>query len=492
MFFDDDHAFGPAGLYDAYTNLSFYVDWNKGETRQLLTIPERQQFAQALAIAMFDNSKLEITYSEILVTVSANSKVLSAIERRLGACSLEQIVTDIQLCTFITRTQYDSFRFIHRSFMEYFVASFLKATLAKQRPDHRFEQVVVGKEIACFIGSFSKLDRVVAEGLERLVSRMFDVNQLITLRRSTSPYRKREDCLRRNALMMWLYYKMGASVLLNVIYEVELNSFEMKDLEFADTRLRRVCIARSIVKKIRFEKCLFEELAFVECRLNEFSLRKCSGKIDFQNSAAETLLIRECDLTCCCKRSGANHVKVIRSKLVIIGDLSFSDVIIDGGSLTLGDEKASERGVISLHEGVASGLRLIGISSSVVELGQQRWKSLGRLSAERFRFEKCTFYGVELSIRSLEADKAALVGCDGFVIATESEEQLKQEERVRSLLQWSRPGMGWFASQLQFVCPEVFEATGTSLVETLPRISTREKRRRLKEQQGWGPAASLL
>jgi hypothetical protein len=111
-----------AKVYQLYTNYWCEVEWEKGEVRHLLTSPERHQVMRFLASEMYWSGKSQIAVSEIP-------------SRRFGqpnatAREIEWLEHDIRTCSFLKLSDDGLFEFVHRSFMEYFLANdlFIKAS----------------------------------------------------------------------------------------------------------------------------------------------------------------------------------------------------------------------------------------------------------------------------------------------------------------------------------------------------------------------------
>ncbi|WP_457661277.1 restriction endonuclease [Sinorhizobium medicae] len=141
---------GAFSLYDAYTSLNLKRDWGKSKGRKLLNEKQRQEYAQLIALTMFKRASLEVEHSEI---VQVAKKLTSALElpADLNQYNPEQIAADIQVTTFLSR-QGSSFRFTHKSFMEFFVAKSVVDRLNNHRLAKSSLAEPYPREIISFIG----------------------------------------------------------------------------------------------------------------------------------------------------------------------------------------------------------------------------------------------------------------------------------------------------------------------------------------------------
>ena len=161
---DDSHInIGAAALYDIYTSSQFDWDWNKGKASQLFTKAVRQQFAEALALVMFDTGQYEIDYDQILEVARENKHLLGDLGTQLAdGVTVAEIAADIQNYTFLSKDDHGRFRFAHKSFSEFFVARFLWRGARKKNIDGRLEGAVP-PEVIYFLGSFGNHDLELVE-----------------------------------------------------------------------------------------------------------------------------------------------------------------------------------------------------------------------------------------------------------------------------------------------------------------------------------------
>lgn len=243
---------GPSAIYEVYTNLNLDFDWKKGETRVFLTKEQRRSFAEAISIAMFDKGVLEVQYDDLLKVVDENRQLLGNLHQELAGVELENIVSDVQICSFITRSDEDKFKFVHKSFMEFFVARVVKSLLVTNIKNDRFEKVPFPKEILYFLGSFCQHEPT-------LKSRLFQ-----------SLNTGRSEIFRRNVATAYLYSSSKhekLSLRKVVLYEINL----FKTL-FENSGFTKVEFIKNDWKTLSFTRCDFSDVSIFESKLSYVSI----------------------------------------------------------------------------------------------------------------------------------------------------------------------------------------------------------------------------
>lgn len=156
---------GPARLYELYTRAHLEWDWSKGPTRQALSVDERVCFSELVAVSMLKENSLEISFAQLVAVVKQAAIPLRHLQRIANdSLSEDEISTDIQYCNFLIRTSDKRFRFSHKSFMEFFVARFIKYD-ESGAADSLLMEVVLPVEILYFLGGFG----IVEDGYARLL-----------------------------------------------------------------------------------------------------------------------------------------------------------------------------------------------------------------------------------------------------------------------------------------------------------------------------------
>ncbi|WP_437490498.1 pentapeptide repeat-containing protein [Sorangium sp. So ce1014] len=136
--------FGRADLYEAY--LKRWLDNTRKDGPESFTDEQKKEFAEALAEQLWRFGKPTCTWQELQSSVRARLRPLLPEGMPPGAAFLE-----IQGDAFFVHEGEDRYRFAHKSFLEYFLARALVATLP-ERPEEALRTRPITQEVAAFVG----------------------------------------------------------------------------------------------------------------------------------------------------------------------------------------------------------------------------------------------------------------------------------------------------------------------------------------------------
>jgi hypothetical protein len=325
-------SFGPASLYEAYTAVHLDIDWDKGETRHFLSTDGRRLFAQLVALAMFDSSTLAVPFSAIEQVIEENKSSLPQFLVPLAQFNLQEIATDIQTCAFLTRGDDDLFRFVHKSFMEFFVAQWMKNSIIEGKFDDRLKGRL-SKEILYFLGSFGLLDGRVKNFL--LMARLGEVRGF-SLNATT----------KRNVI--------GA--LLNTSPEIDNMSYSSVDL--SELGFRGLTVIQSQFTDFSmsvgtWEKCVFQGSAWsMDCHkvtLTALTFERSFVSLRLVNSSLEGFTFQGGGLKLSGNGSLARSGKVDNASISLSGRISISSWEAVGSVFELQDDDGAFPSVESLE-----------------------------------------------------------------------------------------------------------------------------------------------
>ena len=132
------HAINAAQLYEVYTDLWLVRDEEKGRT--LITRADKRLFMQELALEMLHRERLSIHYSRLPERVRAHFRLEQATE-------IDYFAHDIRTCSFLNRDSEGNYRFVHKSFQEFFIAQWLAPGLL----DTSAPEMTINEEIRGFV-----------------------------------------------------------------------------------------------------------------------------------------------------------------------------------------------------------------------------------------------------------------------------------------------------------------------------------------------------
>ncbi|WP_437299721.1 pentapeptide repeat-containing protein [Sorangium sp. So ce426] len=143
---------GRADLYEAY--LKRWLDNTRKDDPECFTDEQKKEFAEALAEQLWRSGKATCTWQALQSSVRARLFPLlpEGMGMPPGAAFLE-----IQGGAFFVRDDEDRYRFAHKSFLEYFLARALVATLP-ERPEEALRTRPITQEVAAFVGEILRAD----------------------------------------------------------------------------------------------------------------------------------------------------------------------------------------------------------------------------------------------------------------------------------------------------------------------------------------------
>ncbi|MBU0703343.1 MAG: SUMF1/EgtB/PvdO family nonheme iron enzyme [Chloroflexi bacterium] len=139
-------AINAARLYQVYTDLWLRRDEDKGRT--LITRSDKRLFMQELSLEMVRRQELALHYSELPERVRAYFRLEKAAE-------IDYFEHDIRTCSFLNRDGEGNYKFVHKSFQEFFVAQWLAPKLL----DGSAPEMTINEEIRGFVhGLLAEVD----------------------------------------------------------------------------------------------------------------------------------------------------------------------------------------------------------------------------------------------------------------------------------------------------------------------------------------------
>jgi hypothetical protein len=149
-------------LYQVYTDKWVTREEDKGEFRLLIDPEKKSTFMRYLAMEMHLRRRLSVSYKELGEQIQGHFH-LTDVER------MDHFGHDIRTCSFLNRSDNGEYRFIHKSFMEFFVACEFER-LDDSPFAERFDVPLNGEMIAFLETKLSLQSRwsVLDEALERI------------------------------------------------------------------------------------------------------------------------------------------------------------------------------------------------------------------------------------------------------------------------------------------------------------------------------------
>jgi len=258
-----DIELGASSLYEAYTQVQFRLE-SEDKLRDLLTPAERANVTEMIAYRMFTSGQLELQIDDVLTTARDLTVLLPSAASKLQGVSAEVIATDLQLCSFLSRDQ-ARFRFVHKSFMEFFVARYLQRRLEAKPIDELLQKDLPG-EVLYFLGGFGATDRLT-------------LSRLGQLSETADPKTETGRCLKRNMVSAML------------LAGPELGPVSIASCEITHRQFGNNTLSNSRVRTVEFVDTTWQTLTLHKSKVEDVKLRRCSiGQFTISNGSTDLYL----------------------------------------------------------------------------------------------------------------------------------------------------------------------------------------------------------
>lgn len=280
---DKTKSYGPASLYELYTATSLARDYAKGATMQNLVSEQRQLFVQALAFYMLEHSKLNISHSELL-EILASVRGELRIPENIG---IDNLSTDLRTTTFLEFSDDGSFRFAHKSFMEFFAARHFVTHIN----DGAFRQnltVSLPRDVVYFVSSYYRDFEKFKDDAHR--ANPGSPSIVAALERD----RRYSSAFRANLLASML----GVGSLFKGIFvpKYPIDGVVAEREHFENYIFSGSTITKAQFHECQFEYCKFDYPSFVACNLWSGSFNTCNGMLAVIESSIERKAFDNCNL----------------------------------------------------------------------------------------------------------------------------------------------------------------------------------------------------
>ena len=285
---DANIEIGPASLYEIYTTMELEREHSKGATRRLMTISQRLQFAEVIAVTMYEKDRLQASHGELVDCVRqvVKSPELASL---IAESTIEQISSDVQLCTFLHRGTDDLFVFAHKSFMEFFVARYISRVVAAGNPDYATELRLLEQplpvEIIYFLRSMSRQDPQLQDRFEK------EMNS-----ESKAMSQKCRSNLVSSVLSPGVSITGVKAAPCNIVYDttdVTLKECDLRRMHFMDSSVTKMNSYNSKLIDNTFSRVELSgwndkgsriEWTIENCEIDELALTDSVAKVSFRDS----------------------------------------------------------------------------------------------------------------------------------------------------------------------------------------------------------------
>jgi uncharacterized protein YjbI with pentapeptide repeats len=227
-----DKEASPSVIYEAYTNSWMNHDYAKGQVRMLVPASEKRKFMQTLAWQMYSDGVVQMHYTKLTPHLSRFFRA----ENRMA----EFISTDIQACSFLERDQGGTFRFSHKSFLEYFAAEFLRDQI-KTGVFPELDRSPLSNEVCFFLGDMVHADGSLTSQFQQYLLAMLNKPE-------------RQEHKQRSANFLSIFSKS----------RISLSALSVRRKTWSNTLFRDNSFSGKIIEpewsNITYEKCAMNDL----------------------------------------------------------------------------------------------------------------------------------------------------------------------------------------------------------------------------------------
>ena len=281
-YFKSDIKYGHSALYEKYTELLLKRDWGKGKNRHYLSMEQRNKFAQAIAITMLFTGILEVNYNDILNVISSHKDILKDFKEKVSDTQTQEfIASDIRINSFLKRTDENTFKFVHKSFMEFFVAQFIIAQLDNKESFKVLSEIFLNKEILFFIGGFG----VYKTDIQKRIFSQWRKNS-----------KTKKEILKRNLCCAFILSKIehdNSYKNTSNISDVHIESISIRKIVFRNVKYNKVNFINSDFADVNIDDSIFRNIEIGDVKINRVKTRNSIFQfIKLSNVQIETSSIK--------------------------------------------------------------------------------------------------------------------------------------------------------------------------------------------------------
>jgi hypothetical protein len=257
---------GAAEIYSLYIEHCLDREYKKNSGREVFSTNERKVLCQYLALLMFRTKTLRATWNEMIHFIVREAVLDDVLADRIANLGIQEMSSDIRVCSFLKLGEGDTLRFAHKSFMEFFVAQYIyerRQKLITMTP----LLYPLSREIIYFIAEFVKIsrsfgERICKDRIMRIVSTPAGLDD--------TQFR----ALRRNLFAINLAANFQDSIVMAklAIEWMTFSGTKMSLLSLSQSRMLEVTMKRFDVSSASFRDCNLENVEFEEWETKKLAI----------------------------------------------------------------------------------------------------------------------------------------------------------------------------------------------------------------------------
>lgn len=284
-----------ATLYEQYTNNWLKREDSKGKT--LINSEKKLLFTRELAREMFAKNELSIHFNDL-------PKVVKKYFNITESDSIDYFSHDIQTCSFLHTEGNGNFKFIHKSFMEYFVAFQIlfelfevrSATIKKkvQEINRLLGECLITLEIGLFIKDILESGKFIGSDFILIDIDVFNKLNQISQKNIISIICKLDF---KNATSKSIFDYINR---INDYEGVDLSNIFLEEIILEDKCFDSACFFKANLINVKFKKCSFLNTNFKKAELKSIYAENIMFEYsDFSKSKIEYCSFRGSNFAYC-------------------------------------------------------------------------------------------------------------------------------------------------------------------------------------------------
>ena len=311
---DHKRRIGAADIYQAYISALLKREHSQRETRRLISSQTRESLLNIIAINIYQNNSMDISFQDVLNVIDNNIDSLKEKHQEIDKVKPEHLASDIVLTGFLSIDSGGTFRFSHKSFMEFLVARYITDKLLGGDVDEIIKEPLP-KDLLYFIGSFLIGNRNLFDKLVRKIRTLKEIEHKVI----------------RNNLAMAIVYS-GISHEDFSMIDVELTGISAAEIYWKAVELERIKINVSGLKRQKYESSVLRKMNF-QSPTGDFFAQQTELDCVFEYHDLGCFCLDDSYGSLTSKSGTLKRMEIINSQVTLIGTWSMKELVCENSEI---------------------------------------------------------------------------------------------------------------------------------------------------------------
>lgn len=277
----ENTSINSAELYDVYTSEWLNREDSKGKT--LIRSKDKKYFCETLAYKMFKEGIFEISYRDFSLEIKDYFSELTNITE------IDYFSHDIRNCSFLNTSGNGMFSFVHNSFMEYFIATYLVDEIiklhnkSKKEKADRINELLMNNyltsEISLFMSDIVEKDNAIYKGFETLFLDVLDELDDVSLKNIAAIFSKTKS-IYLNTILNNIHDFKNIDLSYSILENLDFSNKNLYNASFYNSQLRNVSFKKSKLlssnlRNSNYTNCNFNHVFLENASLNNSKFYDC-------------------------------------------------------------------------------------------------------------------------------------------------------------------------------------------------------------------------